>query len=204
MGNTVGSLELPSVLRARKRVVLPLTERQKEILVGCVLGDAHIRPLGKIRIEHSHKQQDYIDWKYRELKSVAYPALPRVISRRHRKTRKHYQSVFFELRQFFREWHTIFYQNHKKVFPPGLPLTPLSLAVWYMDDGHWSGNRCLIAIEGFSDESRKEIQRQLLKQFDISSLIRNNGKLLVRAESHQKFFGVISPHVIPGMAYKLP
>jgi len=42
MGNAVGSLELPTILRARKNLSLALTERQKEILIGCILGDGHI------------------------------------------------------------------------------------------------------------------------------------------------------------------
>ena len=61
MGNPVGSLEVPIVLRARKRLLLELTERQREILIGCVLGDAYISQLGKIRIEHSVKQREYAE-----------------------------------------------------------------------------------------------------------------------------------------------
>jgi hypothetical protein len=77
MGNPVGSLEVPLVLRARKRLSLELTQRQKEILIGCILGDAYISPLGKIRIEQSTKQREYVDWKYQELRSLCYPARPR-------------------------------------------------------------------------------------------------------------------------------
>ena len=56
MSNTVGSLEIPNVLHARKRIFLSVSERQKEILIGCILGDAYITPMGKIRIEQSEKQ----------------------------------------------------------------------------------------------------------------------------------------------------
>ena len=42
IGNPVGSLEVPKLLRARKNLELTMSERQKDILVGCVLGDAYV------------------------------------------------------------------------------------------------------------------------------------------------------------------
>lgn len=76
MDNPVGSLEVPINLRARKRLCLSMSERQREILIGCVLGDAYITKLGKIRIEQSIKQREYVAWKYSELKSLCYSAEP--------------------------------------------------------------------------------------------------------------------------------
>ena len=98
MGNPVGSLEVPNVLQARKNLLLELSQRQKEILIGCILGDAYISPLGKIRIEQSTKQREYVDWKYQELHSLCYPAQPREIIHI-LPTGKQHTSVFFLLRQ---------------------------------------------------------------------------------------------------------
>src|SRR3990167_8829788 len=56
MSNTVGSLEIPNVLYARKRMFLAISDRQREILIGCILGDAYVTPKGKIVIEQSEKQ----------------------------------------------------------------------------------------------------------------------------------------------------
>ena len=64
LDNTVGSLEVPKLLRARKNLELGMTDRQRDILIGCILGDAHIAPKGKIRIEQSVKQREYVRWKY--------------------------------------------------------------------------------------------------------------------------------------------
>ncbi|OHA43116.1 MAG: hypothetical protein A3G03_02380 [Candidatus Taylorbacteria bacterium RIFCSPLOWO2_12_FULL_44_15c] len=80
MGNPVGSLEVPIVLHARKRIFLSLSSRQRDILIGSVLGDAYIAPWGKIRIEHSVKQSEYVYWKYAELKSLCYAGVPREIT----------------------------------------------------------------------------------------------------------------------------
>ena len=202
MGNTVGSLEVPIVLHARKRLLLELTERQREILIGCVLGDAYISPLGKIRIEHSIKQREYIEWKYRELSSLCYPAEPREIVHVLR-TGKQYQSIFFLLRQYFRPWHAIFYDG-KKIFPRNLRITPLSLAVWYMDDGCWTGKKAVISAESFGGVYRGYMQEALVHQYGIETVVGKNGKLVIRKKSHDTFFSLIAPHIIPFMKYKLP
>ena len=203
MGNPVGSLEVPNVLQARKRLLLELSQRQKEILIGCILGDAYISPLGKIRIEQSTKQRAYVDWKYQELRSLCYPALPREIVHT-LPTGKQHTSVFFLLRQYFRLWRSIFYEGRIKIFPRDLPVTPLSLAVWYMDDGCWTGKKALICAESFDGIYRENMQKALLDQHGIETVVGKNGRLVIRKKFHDRFFSLIAPHIIPSMKYKLP
>ena len=203
MGNTVGSLEVPIILRARKRLVLKLSQRRQEILIGCILGDAYISPLGKIRVEQSVKQKEYIQWKYNELSFISYSAQPReIIHVLHGD--KEYHSIFFLSRQYFRTWRAIFYDGKSKIFPQNLPLTPLTLAVWYMDDGCWTGKKCLISTESFKGKYRGFMQEALMNQHGIETVVGKNEKLVIRKKSHAKFFSLIAPHIIPSMKYKLP
>ena len=204
MSNTVGSLEIPNVLHARKRMFLSVSDRQKEILTGCILGDAYIAPRGKIQIEQSEKQKEYVNWKYSELVSLCYPKGPRDLVHRLKTTGKEYHSVFFHLRQYFRPWRQIFYDGNQKIFPKNIILTPLSLAVWYMDDGCWTGKKCVISIESFKGESCKNIQHSLFKQFGIYTTIGKNGKLTVRKRSQIIFYTLIVPYVLSSMKYKIP
>ena len=204
VGNTVGSLELPSILHARKNMSLEMTCFQKQILVGCVLGDAYVTKLGKVRIEQSVKEQEYVFWKYSHLNSLLYSAEPRSITRYNEKQRRDYVSYRFSSRQYFRSWRNIFYPQGKKIFPESLILTPVSLAVWYMDDGCWTGSKALIAIEGFNDSGQQAIQKAFQVQFDISTKIGKNRKLLIRKQSHARFFALIATHIIPSMRYKIP
>lgn len=203
MGNPVGSLEVPKVLHARKRLLLELSQRQKEILIGCILGDAYISPLGKIRIEQSTKQREYVDWKYQELHSLCYPARPREILHI-LPTGKEHTSVFFLLRQYFRAWRAIFYEGRIKIFPRDLPISPLSLAVWYMDDGCWTGKKALICAESFDGIYSGYMQRALFDQYGIETVVGKNGRLVIRKKFHDQFFSLIAPHIIPSMKYKLP
>ena len=53
---------------------LSLSKRQKEILIGLILGDGHLEKLytptlGRLKIEHSYKQKDYVDWIYNEFRN---------------------------------------------------------------------------------------------------------------------------------------
>ena len=198
----MGSLEVPTNLHARKRLCLSMSERQREILVGCVLEDAYITKLGKIRIEQSTKQDEYVAWKYSELKSLCYGAKPRELV--HKKGDKIYRSLYFTLRQYFKTWRLIFYSDTRKVFPKRLVLTPLSIAVWYMDDGCWTGKKFVLSTESFKEENINFLQGALKKQFGIETHVGKNGKLTILKESHSIFIQLISPYIISSMRYKLP
>lgn len=194
---------LPSVLHARKKLKLRLSSRQVQILIGSVLGDGYISPRGQIQFEHSGKYKDYLLWKFRELESVAY-GRPTMAERTDKRNGKKYQSYRFWARQYFRPWREYFYRKKEKIFPTGLALTPLSLAVWYMDDGCYSSSRCTIAIENFPNSSRERIAGELKKRFDLDTYIRSNGKLAVRASCHKKFFALVRPYMHKCMLYKIP
>ncbi len=85
-----------------------------------------------------------------------------------------------------------------------LLIDSLSLAVWYMDDGCWTGKKSVIAIEGFDDESIERIQQMFLNHLEIETIVGKNRKLIIRKTSHELFYGLISPYIIPSMQYKLP
>lgn len=126
-------------LTARKNLKLRITDRQLEILVGCLLGDAYIYPRGRIQIAQSSKHHSYVGWKYRELKNLAYGP-PTEVERFDQRYAKVYSQTRFWLRQYFRPWRKLFYPRGKKIFPEDFEkyFSPLSLAVWYMDDGNYS------------------------------------------------------------------
>lgn len=191
------------ILKARKSLRLSLTQRQKEILIGTILGDAYIYKMGKIQVEQSVKQKEYLFWKYQELKTLAYHSLPKRVDRYDRRTGKTYGSYRFWLRQYFRKWRDLFYEGTLKVFPPTLRLTPLSLAVWYMDDGSYSESMCTFSTESFSPNSLKCIQSALLRQFGLRTFMRSNGKIAIHTHDHNTFFRIIRENIHESMRYKI-
>ncbi|MFH1898906.1 MAG: hypothetical protein ABIJ82_00330 [Patescibacteria group bacterium] len=193
-------------LFARKRQKIVITNRQLEILVGCLIGDAYIHPRGQIQIAQSSKQSPYVYWKYRELKNLAY-GLPTKIERYDKRYLKSYSQSRFWLRQFFRGWRKIFYPKGKKIFPTEFEkyVTPLSIAVWYMDDGNYSeGRNVKIATDGFSLSDREKIKELLLRKFNLRSTLHKSGKLRISNDSLKDFFRLIRPYIHSSMIYKIP
>ncbi len=194
---------LNNTLTVRRSCRLKLTNRQQEIIVGSILGDAYIYPQGKIQFEHSAKQISYIKWKFAELKSLAY-SQPKLIRRKHKLTGKTYSSYRFWLRQYFRPWRKIFYPKGHKIFPDYLKLTPLMIAVWYMDDGSFSDHVCTISTESFSTASIFILRKKLRQQYQLPTEVRSNGKIWIRSKDHKKFALLIKKHLHKSMLYKLP
>ncbi len=205
MGNAVGSREPLVVFTARKQQKLVVHPRQLEILKGSILGDAYVTRRGQIQIEHTVKQNEYLMWKYQELASISYRGEPAFVQRHDRRTGAVYESRRFWTRQFFRSLRYQFYKDGRKTFPANLQLTPLMLAVWYMDDGHFEKKkrRCILATDNFSQDNGVRIQTTLRSQFSLETTIRKSGKLVFAGENCDKFLRIFSSHVIQTMHYKI-
>ncbi|OGE41919.1 hypothetical protein A3B45_01770 [Candidatus Daviesbacteria bacterium RIFCSPLOWO2_01_FULL_39_12] len=192
------------IFTARKNLRLDVSDRQVEILVGCLLGDAYLTKLGKIQIEQSDKQKEYVDWKYQELATISY-SQPKEVVRFEKRDNRVTKSYRFWTRQYFKSWRNIFYRNNRKIYPKDLAkwISPLSIAVWHMDDGCYSYGECIFSTESFDLESRQELVKKL-DIFDIKTILKGNGKLRIRRNSLSKFFELVKPYIHSSMYYKLP
>jgi len=189
-------------LTARKNLILKVTKQQSDILIGCILGDAYITKSGKIQIEQSDKQIDYVNWKYNQLEKICY-GLPKKVIRYDKRYNKNYISYRFWTRQFFRNWRKRFYLENKKIFPLE-SISPLTLAVWYMDDGCLNENkRIILSTDNFNEEDRTKIKNLFKKDFDIDVSYKNKGKMIIGTNESKKFFKIINPYTIPSMKYKI-
>lgn len=201
-GNTEGSRNFMQELHRRKNQKLVVTSRQEEILTGSLLGDAYITARGQIQFEQSVHQKEYLFWKHQELSSISYKNVS--IAKRFDKRYKHENiSYRFWTRQYFASWREKFYLNNKKIVPKDIQLTPLSIAVWYMDDGCLSDNKCIIATDGFSKDDICFLQKLLLEKFNIKTSVKNESKIMIKKESFNIFFSIIRPHIISSMLYKV-
>ncbi len=192
------------IFTARKNLKLEVSDKQIQILIGCLIGDAYITKLGKIQIEQSDKQKDYINWKYQELASISYSG-PKEVIRFEKSDNRVTKSFRFWTRQYFRIWRDKFYQGNRKIFPKDLAslITPLSIAFWYMDDGCFSGRQCTLSTESFDSDSKVFLLNKL-ENFGIEAIIRSNGKLRIKNNSLSKFFELVDPYIHSSMRYKLP
>lgn len=199
---------------------LKLTKRQREILIGTLLGDSHLETQNqgrtyRLKVEHSHKQKEYVDWLYREFKDwVLSPPKVRERFVRLRTVSGVYAKYYFNtlgvgsLRFYAQQ----FYSEGKKRVPRMIQrwLTPLVLAIWYMDDGSIKSNRhkvIFLNTQGFASRDLERLQKAFLEKFGIKTRLRadrHQQQIYFLAETVDKFLEMIERHIIPSMRYKLP
>ena len=190
MDNTVGSL----------------TQEQKSIIIGSLLGDGYLRivPGRKnafLEINHSISEKDYVDWKHQKLKNLV-KSPPK--ARNGKGTRIAYR--FFtkqhpEITKLYQE----FYQGRKKVIP-NLKLNPLMMAIWFMDDGSKSYRTYYLNTQRFDYQSQKKLIRMLKEQYRIESSLNRDKeyyRIRIKQSSAARFKKLIQNYIIPTMEYKL-
>lgn len=150
---------------------IPITNEQKELIVGTLLGDGCISKSGRkinysLIIGHCEQQKDLVFWKKDILANFV-----NVVSKRVDKRGNSIMYTFTTLSHHeLKLYYDLFYDNGKKVIRDELisHITPLSLATWIMDDGHLNKNINLrLHTEGFSEQDCEKLQYMLKVKFDI-------------------------------------
>lgn len=196
---------------------LSLTSEQKQILVGSLLGDAHLESRYKLgcatlRIEHSYKQRGYVDWLHNEFKEWV-----RTCPRKKRqwswgKQQDKYGFITYGHR-ILGKFRKLFYRNGRKIIPGNIEsyLTPLGLAVWFMDDGSIKSKRhkgMFLNTQAFKKSEVEKLQKVLRKKFAIQTVNRKDKNgwqiYILGKENAENFMKLIRPYIIPSMQYKIP
>ena len=193
-----------------------LTNRQKEILIGTILGDAHLEELytpelSRLKIEHSYKQREYVDWFYEEFKNWIRTKPKQKLKKVFGKIHNNYGFCTYGHR-LLGNFQKDFYVEKKKIIPNSLlsNITPLSLAVWYMDDGSIKSNKhkgVFLNTQSFREKDVKTLQSILENKFGIASSTRKDGEgeqIYLGGNSGEKFIKIIEPFIISSMRYKIP
>jgi len=204
----------PTQRKYRLLKATPLTKRQREIIVGSTIGEGSIVCSGRrknsyFKVSHCEQQKDYLLWKKQELGNFTN-TVNKVEDKRGNSVMFGFQTLAHQELNFFRK---LFYDNNKKVIKDelGLYLTPLGLAVWFMDDGSKNGTcNQKFSTDGFSREDNERLAIILKANFDI------NVKVLEYERNDQKYYylflnkrnainmtEIIKPHMIESMHYKL-
>jgi len=207
----------PTFIR-RKETEVPLSGRQKELIIGSLLGDATYMGTSAVKFKHGHRQRDYLIWKLRELKNLVSENALRVMPY---EDNRGYKGIFY---RFYTKANTdieniirMFYGDGHKVVSNEIldKLTPFSIAVWYMDDGitdfhHRSGHNATasygICTDSFTHDECDLICRHLKDRYGIVSYVRDtergHPRVRIRSVSSSDFSDIIKPYLIPCMRYK--
>ena len=183
---------------------LRLTRLQREIIIGSLLGDGSMRCKrhALFEVNHSIHQRPYVDWKYDHLSNLVFTA-PKV--RNGNGSRIAYRFTTRSLECLTPLYETFYPEGRKRLC--SVELTPLALAVWFMDDGSRSRASVYFNSQQFDAESQRVLLVALSDQHGIrASLNRDKSysRIRIAVESIERLKGIISPHVLPMFAYKLP
>jgi recombination protein RecA len=205
--------------RVLEAVPSRLSDFQRVALRGTLMGDGAISPsqsghAGRLRFSHCGAQSEYAQWKAslfgnidssRQVRedqviTIDFKPLPELASLR--------ENVYVDGRKVFDD-------EYLKT------LTPLSLALWYMDDANFTvrskglqerteglTGRITICVEAMEAKTRERLVSYLADTWGVHARLKESGAkktwILVFTNSESaKFQAIIAPFVHPSMDYKL-
>ena len=199
-----------------------LSDQQWQLLLGALMGDGNLsKPASqngssaRFRMGHGAKQVDYLDWKARLFGNIGQS---RNVNAR--------GAAFVDLTPLpeLAELRETVYQGDGKKhlsYDYFKQLTPLSLAIWFMDDGSFDlrakglpertkggSGRSEIRVEAMSPGSRQRLLEHLAGAFDLHPTLslrgaRQKAVLTFAKDESAKLHELIAPYVCPSMDYKL-
>jgi recombination protein RecA len=198
-----------------------LSDQQFQVILGAVMGDGNLSPNRRgragvrFRMGQGAKQRAYLDWKVSLLGTIP-------CSRREN-ARGAVFADFTPLPELDELQQVVYFGDGKKhiTWEYLKALTPLALAVWYMDDGcltagskglqqrtEGGSGRIEICVEAMSEGSRERMAVYLRDTHGLDVKLRYAGErrvatLQFSTASSVKFQELIASYVHPSMDYKL-
>jgi len=202
----------------------PLSDQARAVILGTLLGDGSLKVQSKysnanLQIRHSEMQKDYLLWKAETLKEIAGDKSVSVQKADGYSKNRKWRFVSRRLPSLT-DLHLLTHKKNKlRIRRKWLnQMTPLSLAVWWCDDGSlisYGGRKGVFCTDGFDKESVKIIARYLKIVWDIRTVVapirrKYNGeqrqywRIWIRSQEElKKFLRIILPYIpVPSMLQK--
>lgn len=195
---------------------IKLTGEQREVLVGILLGDAHLETNNdgktyKLRVEHSIKQSEYL-WHLYEIYKDWCLSPPK--EKLKKIDEKEYTNLAFTTvsHPAFRFYGKQFYPHGRKKVPNIIHkiLTPKALAYWFMDDGSIKSKESkgvIFNTQGYVGPDVEKLITILQTKFNLDCKKRKQKEgfqIYISGESYEKFVELTDKYIIESMKYKIP
>ncbi|TSC91397.1 MAG: homing endonuclease [Parcubacteria group bacterium Licking1014_17] len=193
-----------------------MTEYQKSIIIGTLLGDSYIHyskaGTTSLSIKQANRYKEYVFWLYQNLYDLFHTEPKQRTDNQQWYARSFYSKELNEL-------HGLFYKNRVKKVPENIDkllISPVSLAVWFMDDGtldYRKNDHCAfhLCTNCFTLREAKRLASALDSNFKISTSVhytlcrgKRQPRIYIGARGRSRFTQLISPHVLDCFRYKLP
>ena len=192
------------------------------MIIGSTLGDSHLEKrkngIGtRVIFEQSSNNVEYLMWFHNYLASRGYcnNAKPKLQIRIRQKGKVFYQYRVNSYTFSSFNWiHEMFYKlvdnKYIKIIPLNIEeyLTPLALAIWFMDDGSSLGKGVRIATNCFTLEEVNFLCNVLKSKYNIIATPNKCGKdkghiIYIHVNSMKIFTNIVKPYLLPSLYYKL-
>ncbi|MDT5051179.1 MAG: recombination protein RecA [Mycobacterium sp.] len=197
-----------------------LSDQQFQAVLGSLMGDGNLSPNRRdrngVRFRgHGTKQVEYLQWKTALMGNIRHTV---------RENTKGASFVdFTPLAELAELQRAVYLGDGKKFFSEEYlkALTPLALAIWYIDDGSFSlrskglqerttggSGRIEICVEAMSDGTRVRLRDYLRDTHGLDVRLRSAGSagkavLVFSTAATAKFQEMVAPYMAPSMEYKL-
>lgn len=194
-----------------------MKEKIRAILVGSILGDGYLTPYtgksrkSKIDIKGDNKSLTYLQWLHKQLQPIGVSDL---------KPKKNYHQHRFYTKsnEEIGKFRKLFYPKGIKIIPKNIKFflkNPLTLAVWYQDDGtldcrdryHYNA---MFATYCFSFHNCQLLAKALKENFNLDVRVykctmrgKTRYRLYITASSMPSFIKLIKPFINPCFNYKI-
>jgi recombination protein RecA len=198
-----------------------LSDQQFQVVLGSLMGDGNLSPNRRdrngvrFRLGHGAKQTEYLEWKTALMGNIKHSVSENA------KGAKFVD--FTPLPELAELQRAVYLGDGKKLLSEEYlkALTPLALAIWYMDDGSFAvrskglqgrttggSGRIEICVEAMSEGSRVRLRDYLRDTHGLDVRLRLSGTackavLVFSTAATAKFQELVAPYIAPSMEYKL-
>ena len=182
--------------------------------IASLLGDGHLSKGifgSRLELEQCSNNVEYLMsfHKYFSIRGYCSTKKPKLSKRIHKNGKIHYSYLFKTYTFSSFNWiHDMFYdKNYKKILPKNIEeyLTPLVLAIWFMNNGSIASknNGLKISAQSFTLQELEFLCTILYKNFGIFCKPLALFVIYIYEESCYNFSYIIKPYMLQSMYYKL-
>ena len=190
-----------------------LPEDLLQLIIGSLLGDGSFTKACPsaycLSIVHGEKQLSYLKFKESILKKYNLASGINICSSYDKRYGHAYTSCKLKSRtnNVFREIRDKYYKGKGKyiinteIFEK---LSPLGLAIWYLDDGYVTKHSCIFSTVSIPLETQVKLADIMQKKFDLHFTVgHNDNSMYLCASDFSKLKNLISSYVPEDLKYKL-
>jgi hypothetical protein len=155
-----------------------------------------------LEINHSIHQRRYVDWKFSQLADLVNTPPKRRSGNGGRVAYRFVTRSAPALTPYYR----LFYESGRKRVPK-LELAPLTMAVWFMDDGCRSRNAVYLNTQQFDEQSQQVMLQLLQEQWGLEATLNRDKsyyRIRISVAATRRLAKLIEPYLLPELRYKLP